>query len=123
MAWWNRLVGGGVARSGVVLSHAKDLGKSSSSIRAACGLVEGCVQQMLVTSSNTQLVFSDSPGPSPPQDSKFRQELRRWRSRASILNTVVNDLWPIFGQDSCQVYEALVGQYSFHRHLQRLIGR
>ena len=109
--------------SGLVLSHAKDFGKSSSSIRAACGLIEGCIQQMLVTSSNTQLVLSDSPGLSPPQDSKFRQELRRWRGRASILNTVVNDLWPIFGQDSCRVYEAMVGQYSSHRHLQRLMGR
>ncbi len=109
--------------SGVVLSHAKDFGKSSSSIHAACGLIEGCVQQMLVTSSNTQLVFSDSPGSSYPQGSKFRQDLRRWRGRASILNTVINDLWPIFGRDSCRVYEALVGQYSFHRRLQRLMWR
>ncbi len=109
--------------SGMILSQAKGYGKSSSSIRAACDLVEGCVQQMLVASSTPQQVSSDSPGASLAQDQKFRQELRAWRGRASIVNTVTDSLWQQFGQDSCRIYEAVVGQYSFHNHLQRLTGQ
>lgn len=97
--------------SGVFLSHAKDLGKSSHSIRAASGLIEGCVQEMLVTSSKTQRRCL--PRPSSSQNSQFRQDLRRWRGRASILNIVVNDLWSIFGHESCRVYEALVASGSY----------
>ena len=89
--------------SRLTLSHAEQFGTRGKSIKTALGLTAGCIQLMLIAISKYHsLPASETPLQHDTSDS-LKVELIRWEARASIMNTVFNELWSTFGSDSYRV--------------------